>query len=128
MNIQPITPANMKKLALNIMTYLHKHEMDTMVHFYVNQKHLTFNKPDLNGYIAKTLKDGTIYYESINPVDVEKQLEYCNPETLSITFEGPMYHDINYGKELSLNYINKQAAKYGLYAEQGYAWSLSLYQ
>lgn len=45
-----------------------------------------------------------------------------------MTFEGPMYHDTNYGSERILTAIDKKANAYGLYTELGYAWSLALYE
>ncbi len=70
------------------------------------------------------------YYEICdrNPKDID---EYCNPDTVSMTFEGPLYYTYN-GYTLH-NYnaredIAKIARKYGMYPEQGYAWSVSFWK
>lgn len=63
--------------------------------------------------------------------DVRDYVEYSNPDTLTMTFEGPFYADYNgvtkrrWQAEEDLVRI---AEKYGLYPEQGYAWSLSFYE
>lgn len=125
-----ITPDSMYQLMEDILKILYRHQANTMVHFYVNKRHYTTDEHI--GYITHItcLKNGTKipFYEDPKPCDVTKQLEYNNPKTITMTFEGPMYHDINYGSERILQQINKKADKYGLYAELGYAWSLALYQ
>lgn len=70
------------------------------------------------------------YYEieNRNPKDID---EYCNPNSVTLTFEGPLYHAYN-GYTLH-NYnaredITKIARKYGMYPEQGYAWSVSFWE
>lgn len=60
-------------------------------------------------------------------IDVKDYIEYSNPDTLTVTFEGPLYHALNYDNgnmETKLNHLFK---KYGLYFEYGYAWSFTLY-
>ena len=54
--------------------------------------------------------------------------EYHNPNTLTITFEGPLYDAFNYHAFESTNEaLDKIAEPYKLYNEQGYAWSTSFY-
>lgn len=62
-------------------------------------------------------------------IDVTKYLEYSNPETLSMSFEGPLYHYMNYGgnREL-LDELDALLKQYGYYYELGYAYSLSIYE
>lgn len=124
-----ITPDSMHKLMESILRVLYRHEAAYMVNFYLNNKHYSTDKhDDREGYITHDLGNGRFYYENPNPVDVTQQIEYNNPKTITITFEGPMYHDINYGKRRIETEINKLAASYGLYIEYGYAWSLALYE
>lgn len=62
--------------------------------------------------------------------DVREYLEYCNPDTVNMTFEGPFYADYNGYTERGWDSemdINRIAEKYGLYPEMGYAWSLSFW-
>lgn len=60
-------------------------------------------------------------------VDVKKYLEYCNPKTVSMTFEGSLYEIINYSGGKIVRDLESLFKKYNLYYELGYAWSLSLY-
>lgn len=55
--------------------------------------------------------------------------EYNNPDTLTMTFEGPLYHAMNYyiGTPSAWDDLNRIFARYGLYHEMGYAWSLTCY-
>lgn len=84
-----------------------------------------------NGKAYGTSKDGEFYYndrnhlvvlEDINPLDY---FEYVNPETISMSFEGPLYDILNYsGGRLEMEF-SKILEKYGLYYELGNAWNLT---
>lgn len=77
---------------------------------------------------GKQIDEYLYEYEGKNPKDY---FEYANPDTLSMSFEGPLNHVLN-------AYVNgwvkleKQFSdlfkKYGMYYEMGYAWSLSAYE
>lgn len=116
----------MHKLMESIMLYLYKQNATDMVNFYVNEKHYSTEKHE--NYIKHDLGNNQFYWEDPQPCNVEKQIEYNNPKTITMTFEGPMYHDINYGKCKILTQIKKLAKPYNLYPELGYAWSLTLYE
>lgn len=86
-------------------------------------------------YLSKNFpkKEGAVFDDDLNlwvqtGIDVLEYVEYANPDTLTLTFEGPLYHDINYGDAAMLDKIERLAKKYGLYPEMGYAWSMSLYE
>lgn len=112
-----------------ILRILGQHEANEMIHFYVNGRHFsTDDQPTFIEHQISTAKKTFSYYEDPVPCNVTKQVEFNNPQTITMTFEGPMYHDINYGSGKILDKINKRATKYGLYAELGYAWSLALYK
>lgn len=65
------------------------------------------------------------YYVTDCP-DPRAIVEYANPDLITMTFEGPLYHALNY--EFSLEEkLQAFFAKYGMYFEYGYAWSLSSY-
>lgn len=69
-------------------------------------------------------------YENKNPLEY---FEYANPDTLSMSFEGSMYHLVNYYFEdrfLSKlkGRFDKLFEKHGYYYEQGHAWNLSVYE
>ena len=66
-------------------------------------------------------------------IDVKEYLEYCNSDTISITFDGSgLYGILNYDiDDRGFDFIerfNTLLEEYGLYYEQGFAWSLSLYE
>lgn len=113
----------------DILQILYQQDANEMVNFYVNGLHFTTDEhPTFIKHPIQTATETFSYYEDPVPCDVTKQVYFNNPQTITMTFEGPMYHDINYGSEKILDKINKKATKYGLYAELGYAWSLALYE
>lgn len=63
-------------------------------------------------------------------IDVTKYLEYCNPDGVSMIFEGPLNHHMNGYISGSNVYqkLDEIANKYGFYIQPGYAWSISLYK
>lgn len=54
--------------------------------------------------------------------------EYGNPDTLTVTFEGPLYDFMNGSDPLDVrSKMDALFESYELYCEQGYAWSFALY-
>lgn len=86
------------------------------------------SSPEWSGVQGKQIAENLYEYEGKNPKDY---FEYGNPDTLSMSFEGPLYHVLNaYVKgwtKLEAQFA-KLFEKYGLYYEMGYAWSLSAYE
>lgn len=86
------------------------------------------SSPMWGGIQGKQIGNMLYEYADKNPKDY---FEYANPDTLSMSFEGPLNHVLN-------AYVNgwvkleRQFAdlfkKYGMYYEMGYAWSLSAYE
>ena len=64
-------------------------------------------------------------YENKNPRDY---IEYANPDTITMSFEGNLYDVLNYGNGSAEEELQKLFEKYDLYWEYGYAWSLSAYE
>jgi hypothetical protein len=126
-----INETTMLQLMEDILLVLHKHGADEMVNFYVNGTHFSTDRN--TDFIEHVITDNRTnecvsYYEDIKSCDVTKQIEYSNPKTITMTFEGPLYHDINYGSGKILKQMETKAKKYGLYSELGYAWSLAFYE
>lgn len=77
---------------------------------------------------GKRIAENLYEYMNKNPKDY---FEYANPDTLSMSFEGPLYHVLNayVGGWMKLE---KQFAnlfkKYGLYYEMGHSWNLSTFE
>ena len=124
MATKPITPENMDKLAVEIIGFLQKLKMFQDVNIYCNNKRLS-SSPGTDS-MAIELPDVT-YYVTDN-IDVTTIVEYNNPETITMTFEGPLNHELNYGSAKTEVILSKIFAKYGLYFELGYAWSLAAYK
>ena len=81
-----------------------------------------------SGTKGKQISENLYEYEDKNPKDY---FEYGNPETLSMSFEGPLNHVLNgyvNGWTKLENQFAKLFDKYGLYYEMGYSWSLSAYK
>lgn len=78
--------------------------------------------------VGKKIRDGLYEYEDKNPRDY---FEFANPETLSMSFEGPLNHVLNGyvpGWVKLEDEFSNLFKKYGYYYEMGYAWSLSAYE
>lgn len=115
------------KLMEDIISYLQKQGMFDAVYLYVNG-HRYSNEKKSDTDIEKATKYGA-YYDN-GEYDVTEYIKYNNPEILTMAFEGSLYQEYNgtYGSYKAENEIRKICDKYGLYPEQGYAWSLAVYE
>lgn len=119
-----LTANQKEKLAIEIIECLQKKNMFNMVNIWVNNNKLSDDEHP--GDTKASTRYGDYYIAADkNPADV---VEYSNADTITMTFEGPLYHALNYGSDRTGNDLNKIFAKYGLYFEQGYAWSLAAYE
>ena len=101
------------------------------VGFYVNG-HRYFTDLSLNADKPRVEVSDGVFMRDEGEYNVADYVEYCNPDTLTMTFEGPFYADYNgdvpgrgYQAEEDMTRIGE---KYGLYPQQGYAWSLTFYE
>lgn len=123
-----ITPDNMREFALELIKTIHDNDMFEDVHVLVNDQMWTSNSHvSMDEYTAH-LENGVQFFVRNEPCDAQTHIEYCNPETVTLMFEGMLNHNINYGDGYMLTKLDAIAKKYGLYAEQGHAWSLSFYE
>jgi hypothetical protein len=84
--------------------------------------------PDWHGVNGKKVDEDLYEYENKNPKDY---FEYANPDTLSMSFEGPLHHVLNayvHGWVKLEDEFTKLFNKYGYYYELGHAWNLSAYE
>lgn len=116
---------NINKLTLEIIDFLYKYDLYMNVNIYSNNKLYTFSECNKKDYIKKQTKNNNVYYIVEN---VKPNIEYTNPETITMTFEGPLYEALNYGDGIIAKKLRNIFNKYNLYYEQGYAWSLSAYE
>lgn len=123
---KPVTPENMRALAEKMIDFFAKNEMWDAVNILVDNQMWQSDKSS-KATEEKTTKKGTKYYV-VPDIDIESHLEGSNPKTINITFEGPLYHKINYD---DYDYIFKLTEKflkpYGLYFEQYHAWSMAAF-
>lgn len=117
----------MERLAKDIYKWCVKKDLwgDNIIYF--NGKAWS-SSSEWSGVQGKQIDENLYEYEGKNPKDY---FEYGNPDTLSMSFEGPLNHVLNgYVRgwtKLEAQFA-KLFAKYGLYYEMGYAWSLSAYE
>lgn len=120
-----MTKEKNEKLMFEIMEYLKKHNMFFDVGFYTNGKMYT----NVDGYTrtkGEVKKHNGIEYVDWGERDVTEYVKYNNPSTVTMTFEGGFYEEFNYGNGQA--FLEGIAEKYGLYPEQGYAWSVTFYE
>lgn len=119
----------MKKLAKEIYLYCRQNHLwdDNIIYF---DGKAWSSHDEWSGVKGKEIAPELYEYENRNPKDY---IEYSNPDTITMSFEGGLYDALNYGFEFSAwrnVYEELQAifGKYGLYFEQGYSWSLAGYE
>lgn len=119
---------NMENLAKELYDWLSRRDLwgDNIMYF--NGKAWSAHD-EWNGESGKQIGEKLYEYEDKNPCTY---FEYGNPDTLSMSFEGPLYDVLNAwdmpyfgGTEEKLQSIFR---KYGLYFEYGHAWNLSAYK
>lgn len=117
----------MEKLAKDIYGFCVKKHLWGDCTIYFNGKAWS-SMSSLNGDVGVKIDENLYEYENRNPKDY---FEYGNPDTLSMSFEGPLYEVLNAympGWVKLEDQFSKLFTKYGLYYEMGYAWSLSAYE
>ena len=121
-----ITPQAMEDLALKMIEFFDKKGFWYEMGIYVNHKRLA---SDSSKGATKAVTKGGVAYFITEEVEVKDYIEYSNPETLTIYFEGPLYHKINYDDFDYLQKLDEKFLKpFGLYFEQGHAWNMSAYE
>ena len=125
---KPGNDKNMREMALSVIRYLNKYHMFQDVNIYAGGTHYSDSRHEGQERRTDLVKNTEIWAGERRKDDCP--CEYHNPETLTMTFEGPLYHAMNYG--LGRGYRAQQEldaifARYGLYLELGHAWSLTCY-
>lgn len=136
-----LTPENVKTMAENLLRYLIDLDLDMSVRIYFNFKdghgtaiQTTLPSAPCNYQCITQVKGKNSYkYYVLNNINPRDYFEY-NGDYLSMSFEGPLYHILNYTayRESRMERVNKQLnnyfSHYGLYMELGNAWNASLYK
>lgn len=107
--MKKLTETQIKEIITKIKTYLQEKNLYHDVGIYSNSKYEN--------------SDGELYEN----VDVKTHLEYCNPSTISLTFEGPLYSELNDGNGEVLEDLDSIINTYGLYWDFGNSWNISAY-
>ena len=119
--MKKLTKADIEQFANEIMTYLEKHHLDSDVCIYYNNRRLRheYDPYEIDAFVDKIVE------EDMNPFNY---FEYANREhILSMSFEGPLYDEINYRMGKHTERLQKIFEKYGCYWELGHSWNLSAY-
>lgn len=121
-----MTKTQIEKLRQKIVALLTEYDVLGDCTIYVNGKRWIY------GYKVSDDAYELVLTEKVEDnIDVKEYLEYCNPDTISVTFDGSgLYGILNYDIDDRgfIERFNALLKEYGLYYEQGFAWSLSLYE
>ena len=121
-------------LLKELMGYIVYHGLDQDVKAYANGHRYSTEKGDADENrpaICTQYRGRLVVFYDEGEFNVGEYVEYFNADTVTLTFEGPLYTAYNgYGDDgyKAVDDIDRILAKYGLYAEQGYAWSLAAYE
>jgi hypothetical protein len=121
-----MTNKQKEQLATEIFEWLVEHKMWIDVCIYFNGIRWSTNNKEANEFCYNEHK----YFE--DEADPKDYFEYVNePNILSMSFEGPLYHVLNAyvpGWVKLEDEFRKIFEKYGLYYEMGHAWNLTCYE
>lgn len=120
--MKTLTKANIEELAKEIISFLEKEELASDVSIYFNNKVMRARGTwdDDYNYIPK--------WEITDNVSPHDYFEYAAYDhILSMSFEGPLYHVLNYSGGRKDEEFHAIFEKYGLYYELGNAWNLTAY-
>lgn len=126
------TPEEKEKLVFALIHWLDKRDLFMDINIYANHKRWS------SDYYEKTLKDNMSIIEDAkiakkkfyvtDNITAKDYIEFANDDLITMSFEGPMYHEMNYGSNKIYDELQAFFEKRGLYFELGYAWSLSTYE
>lgn len=119
--MKTLTKANIETMAKEIMAFLEENGARDAVSIYYNNKVVRSKMQyDVMGeyYIWKEEED-------VDPHDYFEYAAYDH--ILSMSFEGTLYDDMNYGAGRLTDKLRAIFEKYGVYFELGNAWNLSAY-
>ena len=118
----------MEKIARAIYEWCKANELwgDNIIYF--NGKAWSNTGEEWEGVKGKQIDDELYEYENKNPLDY---FECANPDTLSMSFEGPLYYVLNAympGWEKKEAELHALLESFGYYCELGDTWNLALYK
>lgn len=125
------TSEEKEQVVMDLIQWLAKQELFHDVCIYCNKKRWLSDwyndrKENVQVIENETISPDPFYVqENINVTDY---IKYANENLITMSFEGPLYHALNYGNNDIYKNLRKFFAKRGLYFELGYAWSLATYE
>lgn len=121
-------PEDKEKLVMDLIKWLVKHDYFMDIYIYCNNKRWMSNnyKKDAIEIINEDISPEPFYLQE--NIKAKDYIEYANENLITMSFEGPLYHEINYGDGKTYKELQDFFEKRGLYFELGYAWSLSTYE
>ena len=108
-----------------LMDYINSLGAWSGICLYCNGRAYTSDRPQAPFKDMHT-QNGTPYYD-IGECSVREQMEHCNPNSISMVFEGPFYDMVNRQQDIE-DRLNGIGHKYGVYFELGHAWDLAFYE
>lgn len=117
----------MKDLAIEIYEWCQKNDLwgDNIIYF---NGIAWSNEPTWGGVEGKKITEDLYEYEDRDPLDY---FEFANPDTISMSFEGPLNYVLN-GYSVRSGKLEREFSKlfekYGLYYELGHSWNLAAYE
>ena len=125
-----MTKTQIEKLRTAIVALLTEYDVLGDCTIYANGKRWIYGYKFSEDYSEMTLTE-----KVEDNIDVKEYLEYCNPDTISIAFDGSsLYEVMNYhntsveNPESLIAEFNALCKEYGLYFDLGNSWNLSLYE
>lgn len=113
-------------LAMDIYHWCKEHWLWSDTTMYFDGKALSSNGWEWDGKMpVRQIEEDLYEYADKNPL---KYFEYANPETFSMSFEGPLYEVLNAyvpGWVKLEDEFDKIFEKHGYYYELGHAWNLA---
>ena len=102
------------EIAKKIEAFMKKHDLLTDTRIYFNKKCWDYNSSG-NKTVLEDIVGSQFFH-------------YANDDTISMSFEGGLYHVMNYGSWDVREAFQDMLAEYDYYAELGNAWNLALYK
>ena len=125
-------PEDKEKVVIALIHWLDERDLFYDVHIYCNNKCWSSNRYNnvkkSNMMIVSDEKIAKNEFYVENDVVASDYIEYANNNLITMSFEGPLYYEINYGNGEIEQGLSEFFNKRGMYFELGYAWSLSTYE
>lgn len=122
-----LTKTEIYDIIKQVAKLLYDNDLTCDVMLYADSHKFSFS-PDKNYHLLENMPEEYPVYISDDEIDIASCLEYSNPDTFSMTYEGALYYEMNnnFGGRIYTE-LDNIFNQYSHYLEMGYAWSLSIY-